>query len=463
MRRLKSSVLLGLLLAALSLTQVPVSAQAADRCFPETQQCVGGRFREYWERNGGLPVFGFPRTAAAPELSRDTNQTYPTQWFERNRFEHHAANAAPYDVLLGRLGDDRLRQMGVDWQSLPKADPGAPHFFAQTGHAIAFVPFWNYWSTHGLELGDAGVTERESLALFGLPLTEPRQETNANGDTVLTQWFERARFEYHSDKPEPYKVLLGLLGNETRAGNATPTPAPQPTQVAYTALGDSLAVGIFATQSYVERYRAGLVSDTRLDVKVTNLGRLGWTSGDLLNALRTNEQFRSAVRGAKIVSWDIGGNDLNRARTSYKAGSCGGADNQTCLRSTVATFRANWDAILSEILALRNPQDTLMVTMDVYNPYVAIDQTSQTWAEASAANDFLVFDPYFRDTNAYIAATAAAKGVRVARISIAFNGASGSEDPRAKGYIAGDGLHPNDAGHEVIASTLRGLGYAPLR
>jgi hypothetical protein len=35
---------------------------------------------------------------------------------------------------------------------------------------------------------------------------------------VLTQWFERARFEWHPGKPDQYKVLLGLLGNETLAG-----------------------------------------------------------------------------------------------------------------------------------------------------------------------------------------------------------------------------------------------------
>jgi len=30
----------------------------------------------------------------------------------------------------------------------------------------------------------------------------------------LTQWFERARFEWHPDKPVEYKVLLGRLGDE---------------------------------------------------------------------------------------------------------------------------------------------------------------------------------------------------------------------------------------------------------
>jgi hypothetical protein len=216
-----SLALVGFVVAAL----VPIaSSSAAPRCFPDTNQCLDGRFRQYWEQSGGLPVFGFPITAAQDEPNRDTGQTYQTQWLERNRFELHPENRAPYDVLLGRLGDDRLRQQGRDWQTFPKADPGAAHYFAQTGHAIAHEPFWRYWSQRGLELGDRGVSERESLALFGLPISEPQMETNSSGDTVLTQWFERARFEDHGSKG----VLLGLLGNEVRAGGPAPSPSPSP-------------------------------------------------------------------------------------------------------------------------------------------------------------------------------------------------------------------------------------------
>ncbi len=42
-------------------------------------------------------------------------------------------------------------------------------------------------------------------------------ERNASGALVLTQWFERARFEYHPDNPAAYRVLLGRLGAEVRA------------------------------------------------------------------------------------------------------------------------------------------------------------------------------------------------------------------------------------------------------
>jgi hypothetical protein len=62
------------------------------------------------------------------------------------------------------------------------------------------------------------VSERESLALFGYPLSEAFMTTNADGDTVLTQYFERAVFELHpSNLDQPYSVLLRRLGAELLA------------------------------------------------------------------------------------------------------------------------------------------------------------------------------------------------------------------------------------------------------
>jgi hypothetical protein len=182
--------------------------------FPETGQYTLLEFRAYWEANGGLPVFGYPLTAEGPQWSAERGDYLRTQYFERQRFEWHPENAGtPYEVLLGRLGAELLESQGRDWTTFPKADPATPHYVAETGHAID-DRFWAYWSGHGLELGDSGVSYRESVALFGYPLSEPMLETNADGDTVLTQYFERAVLEWHPDNPEPYKVLLRRLGAE---------------------------------------------------------------------------------------------------------------------------------------------------------------------------------------------------------------------------------------------------------
>ena len=219
-------------LALLALAFAPPT-QAAERiCFKEVPNCIEGRFAEYWQQNGGLAVFGLPLTPAATE--RVGGGTFLAQRFERNRFELHSENARPYDVLLGRLGDERLRQLGRTWQSSPKLSraPGDGCFFSRaTGHAVC-GEFFTYFRTHGLNFdGAAGFSEAESIALFGLPLGEPATEVNSSGDRVRTQWFERARFEFHPQNPDPYKVLLGRLGAETGPASAADACAGIPPSV----------------------------------------------------------------------------------------------------------------------------------------------------------------------------------------------------------------------------------------
>jgi hypothetical protein len=206
-----------------------VSAQGDRRCFPETGFCIEGRIRTFWEQNGGLAVFGFP---LGPQQEQTVEgRPFVAQWFERSRLELHPENPAPYDVLLGRLGAARLAQTDRDWQAFPKSVPGSGcRFFVETGHNIC-GPILDYWRANGLEFdGGAGKSEAESLALFGLPLSDAHYETLEGGKQYLAQWFERARFEIHPENAPPYDVLLGRLGDEVynRTG-LLPTPRPTPT------------------------------------------------------------------------------------------------------------------------------------------------------------------------------------------------------------------------------------------
>lgn len=216
------------------LLHLPASVQAAPAdplCFPQVagiSNCVEGRLLTFWEQNGSLPVFGYPLSAALPRAAG--NGTFLTQLFERNRLEVHPENRAPYDVLLGRLGADRLAQLGRDPAQLPRAPKPLAGclWVAQTGHNIcdqeSGLGFKTYWSSHGLHDPQLAAYQ-QSVALWGLPLTEAQPETDGNGHTLLTQWFERARFEYHPEMPRAYKVLLGRLGVET--GGASPAPGGQ--------------------------------------------------------------------------------------------------------------------------------------------------------------------------------------------------------------------------------------------
>ncbi len=183
--------------------------------FPETGYQVCGRILSYWRENGGLPVFGYP--IGPQQAVTIEGRQYQAQEFERNRLELHPENARPYDVLLGRLGVEVLARQGRDWQQFGKVG-GAPDgclFFAETGHSLC-EPFLSYFRSKGLEFdGRPGYSLAESIALFGLPISEPVTET-IQGRPYTVQWFERARFEHHPENPNPYKVLLGLLGVEMR-------------------------------------------------------------------------------------------------------------------------------------------------------------------------------------------------------------------------------------------------------
>ncbi len=222
-------------------------AQTRARCFPETGYCIAGRIREYWERNGGLSVFGFPLTPLQRE--RVEGRSVQLQWFERNRLELHPENARPYDVLLGRIGAERLTAQQRNWHTLPHA-PAADGClsFAQTGRAIC-GDILAAWRASGLNLdSNPALSQAENLALFGLPLSDAYPERQSDGRTYVVQWFERARFELHPENRPPYHVLLGLLGRESApVASALPAPAAAsaPARLVIDSIGlDARVVGV---------------------------------------------------------------------------------------------------------------------------------------------------------------------------------------------------------------------------
>jgi len=182
--------------------------------FPETNHYISGRFRQYWEDNGGLFVFGYPLTRTYMEVSTDGN-TYLTQYFERARFEYHPANSQPYDVLLTLVGNEVIanRKQEQPFQPVPNPNNGSA-YFAETGHTLSgdFLTFWQRWG---------------GLQNFGFPWSEPFEEVNSvDGKTYTVQYFERGRWELHPEIADPnYRVLLGLMGLERMQRVGVPTAA----------------------------------------------------------------------------------------------------------------------------------------------------------------------------------------------------------------------------------------------
>ena len=159
--------------------------------FPATGHNVGGAFLNYFMENGGLEIFGLPRTEEMLEDGRTV------QYFQRARLEFSVEKAGtPYEVQPSLLGD-ALTDARRPFPKSPVFDSTPGHqYFSETGHGLHNA-FQKYWSENG------------GLDLFGFPTSEEMEE---NG--VIVQYFQRARLEYRSELPESRRVVLGLIGDE---------------------------------------------------------------------------------------------------------------------------------------------------------------------------------------------------------------------------------------------------------
>ena len=251
--------------------------------------------------------------------------------------------------------------------------------------------------------------------------------------------------------PTVLLVLLLVAGSAACSGIETDVEEGTvvPETIRYVALGDSLATGFGAETSYVEEYARWIGEQTGSQVEVTNLAVDGWTSTDLLQALRGDEQMRSAVSEAHVVTWDIGGNDLLAALWSFLEGACGGNDGRACIRDSLARAALNGDAILDELLELRDGDAAGVRTLDLYLPF----------ADHPLAAPYVgQLRPYLDQFNDHLRADSLDHGVPVADVHRAFHGPRDDEDPVVAGRISPDGVHPSARGHEVIAAELAALG-----
>jgi hypothetical protein len=84
--------------------------------FLQTGHNLGFGFKSYWERNGGLRIFGYPISEEFTEDGRTV------QYFERARYEWHPEHrGTPHEILLGHLGRQAAQQSGAPTGSVDRA------------------------------------------------------------------------------------------------------------------------------------------------------------------------------------------------------------------------------------------------------------------------------------------------------------------------------------------------------
>ena len=212
----------------------------------------------------------------------------------------------------------------------------------------------------------------------------------------------------------------------------------------YLALGDSLAVGVgasdLATTAYVPLFHQFLLTEEDEDMLLVNLGHSGDTSSDFIThghlaAALTLTAIESG--DVEVLTVDIGGNDLFSLLSVCSSGLTPAC--LTATSTTLTTFSSNFDLILSELRTAVG-SDTPIIVMTYYNSLV----NSACFFNPLAPLTDIVLEGgglLQAGLNNLIRSIAAVHGAQVADTF----GLLGHSD------LQPDCAHANDAGYEIIA------------
>lgn len=213
-------------------------------------------------------------------------------------------------------------------------------------------------------------------------------------------------------------------------------------------LGDSF----LARSSIPEQYAAFVAEDLNVKVNLHEAAVNGQEPSVLLENLRTDEELRQMVGEAEVIVFDFSPSWSNSAELKYLVETCGGDDNQDCLREALKKAKADWNEmadILTELTAGRSVIFHTFIFGDW--PYDGAYKGKLTPEQRT------ILTNYFHMLQAFQGADALARNMFVHHI---FSEDPG-EPPPAE-YLQADELHLSDAGSLIVADMLRGTGYKPV-
>jgi lysophospholipase L1-like esterase len=194
----------------------------------------------------------------------------------------------------------------------------------------------------------------------------------------------------------------------------------------YLALGDSLAVGIgaFWGCGHTRLYYNWLINSVNYRrLCYCNLGIIGCSSKDLLNAVTSNNNYRNAIINASIITIDIGGNDILQHKYCPQE-----------LYQVLDCFRYNLFTTLNEIACLNKTAQIYI--MDIYNPYPRQHEMHK------------IAEAWITEFNTVIWSTLRCPDFKVSGIAKVYAAYKGNECCYT--LINYNNVHPNTLGYKII-------------
>jgi lysophospholipase L1-like esterase len=207
----------------------------------------------------------------------------------------------------------------------------------------------------------------------------------------------------------------------------------------YTALGDSITVGVGSAslhyKGYVPRYKEFTEIALGVRLKTRNFAHSGDTTEQILKKVMKKEVFKRVLR-SDIITITAGGNDLiQAAKVFFKT------YEEDALFEALAGCKANMTKLLCAIAEEKDRQNEPYIVRicNLYNPYSEVE---------SAVKWVGLFNEHLKSFCRF-------PNVKIADLYSAFLG-------REKELLWWDSIHPNSRGYQAIAVALYELGYDEL-
>ena len=239
------------------------------------------------------------------------------------------------------------------------------------------------------------------------------------------------------------------------ATTTTTSAALSEEPLVYVVMGNSL---LFSTPAVMYAYRDILKEDLAVEVDMRDHTVGGQATHDFLTQLQTNDRLRADLAEADVILFLIPNDEWKEpcntimGEDGRNPADCGGDDGLQCLRSVAANYNAMAELVFAELTTLADPSETVIRVMDFYQFTPGEDD--------EAAVETLM--PLWRESQEYVERAAARYGIPVAQVFDEFMGPDGTDIPEQKGLVSADGVHTTAQGTELIAQTIRELGYEPV-
>ncbi|MED2942555.1 GDSL-type esterase/lipase family protein [Bacillus swezeyi] len=206
----------------------------------------------------------------------------------------------------------------------------------------------------------------------------------------------------------------------------------------YTALGDSLTVGVgagFFAPGFVQRYKRKMEEDLQQDVSLVVFAKLGLKTEEILEML--DQPFiREQVKKADVITITGCGNDLLQSLDIYEK-----EQDEHVFWEASSHCQKNYSDMLARIEEIKGAEHSNFIVrlLNLYNPFPNIE-LAEKWISGF---------------NRHLKQLETAPQIKVIDTYAVFKG-------HEREYLSFDQVHPNGRGYEAMAEKLRAAGYGPL-